>query len=83
MKWDEFSALMSGIGPKTPLGRVVSIRSETDKDILSEFTPEMRKIRNKWLTRNAKNKSLKERDRFVEEMKQAFISMAGGLKNGK
>lgn len=83
MKWDEFSALLSGIGPDTPLGRAVSIRAETDKDVLKEFTPEMKQIRNEWMTRRANQKSLEERDRFVESMKQAFIAMAGGEKQLK
>lgn len=77
MNWEEFKTLLSGIGPDTALGRIVAIRSETDKDVLKEFTPDMRRIRNEWLTRNAKEKSKEERDRFVEDMKQAFIAMAG------
>lgn len=81
MKWDEFGALLSGIGPDTALGRIVSIRSEDDKDVLKEFTPEMKRIRSEWRNRMAKAKSTEERDRFVEAMKQAFISMAGGEKN--
>ena len=80
MHWDEFKALLSGLGPDTALGRIVSIRAEKNKDILKEFTPDMRRIRNEWLTRNAKNKSLSERDAFVEEMKKAFIAMAGGIR---
>lgn len=81
MSWDEFKTLLSGVGPKTPLGRIVSIRSETDKEVLKDFTPEMRKIRSEWLNRNAKKKSAEERDRFVEAMRQAFIAMAGGESN--
>jgi hypothetical protein len=60
---------------------MVAIRSETDKEALKNFTPEMRRMRSEWLTRNAKRKSEKERDEFLESMKQAFISMAGGEKN--
>lgn len=81
MSWDEFKTLLSGIGPNTALGRVVAIRSETDKEVLKEFTPDMRRIRNEWLTRSAKERSIEERDRFIESMKQAFISMAGGFKD--
>lgn len=81
MSWDEFKTLLSGAGPKTPLGRIVSIRSETDKETLKEFTPEMRKIRTEWMTRNAKKKSAEERDQFVEAMRRAFIAMAGGEGN--
>ena len=38
MKWDEFHDLLVGIGPDTPLGRMVSIRAEDDKDVLKHFS---------------------------------------------
>ena len=78
MSWDEFTDLLSGISPDTALGRIVAIRAEEDKDILKHFTPEQRRIRNEWRTRQAKKISPEERDKFLEAMKQAFIDMAGG-----
>lgn len=48
MDWGEFCTLLKGIMYKTPLGQVVSIRSEEDKDILKNFTKEQHKIRNEW-----------------------------------
>lgn len=54
MSWDEFGVLLSGIMPETPLGQVVSIRSETDKDTLKHFTPEQHKMRNDWKNRQAR-----------------------------
>jgi hypothetical protein len=32
----------------TPLGRVVGVRSETNKDIIRNYTPEQRAIRDEW-----------------------------------
>lgn len=81
MPWEEFKQLLSGIGPETPLGRIVSIRSETDKDVLKRFTKEQRRIRNEWMQRRAQNVSPKQAEEFIEQMKQAFIRMAGGVKN--
>lgn len=78
MKWAEFSALLAGLGHDTPLGRIVSIRAETDPARLREFTPEMRRIRAKWQTRKAKTRPQKDVDAFLNDMKKAFISMAGG-----
>lgn len=40
MPWDEFSDLLSGIGPDTALGRIVAIRAEEDEEILKHFTPD-------------------------------------------
>lgn len=78
MKWDEFKDLISGLGPDTPLGRVVQIRSEDDPDILKHFTKEQSRIRNEWREHAAKNVSEKELGAVLEAMKNAFIAMAGG-----
>lgn len=69
--------MLVGIGPETALGRIVSIRMEDDEDVLKHFTPEMKKIRNDWRNRTAKQKTTAETDAFLESMKQAFIQMAG------
>lgn len=82
MKWDEFKALIVGIGPDTPLGRIVSIRAEEDKDVLKFFSKEQHRIRNEWRTRHRKV-TVKQEDNalMLEQLKQAFISMAGGIGN--
>ena len=55
--WPEFITLVSGLMHDTPLGQVMSIRSEKDPKRLREFTPEQRRIRNEWiLYRNNKRK---------------------------
>lgn len=81
MSWEEFKQLLSGLGPETPLGRIVSIRMENDKEILKRFSEEQRRIRNEWLQRSAKQKSAQQTEDFIEQMKQMFISMAGGAKD--
>ena len=78
MKWDEFKDLLIGIGPETPLGRIVSIRAEDDKEILERFTPEQHRIRNEWRTNRAKLVTPESMDDVLEQLKNAFISLAGG-----
>lgn len=78
MKWMEFRTLLAGLGPETPLGRIVSIRSEEDEDILKCFTKEQRRIRNEWLKRKAQNVSQEDLDNILEHLKSTFINMAGG-----
>ena len=78
MKWDEFADLLSGLGPDTALGRIVSIRAEDNDEILKHFTPEQRRIRSEWRKKQARAVSLEDRDAFLEEMKKAFLAMAGG-----
>lgn len=59
--WSEVKMLISGLLSDTPLGRVIQIRSENNKDQLKNFTPEMHKIRNDWRNRMAQDK-LKDED---------------------
>lgn len=54
MSWGEFCTLLAGIMPETPLGQVVSIRSENDKNMLKHFTPEQHRIRNEWRNRRVR-----------------------------
>ncbi len=54
MSWGEFSTLLAGIMPETPLGQIVSIRSETDKGMLKNFTSDQHRIRNEWRSRRAR-----------------------------
>lgn len=79
MKWDEFVALLSGLGPETPLGRVVSIRSENDPEMLKYFSKEQLRIRSEYRCKMAKNMTENEIQDALEQIKQALIQMAGGV----
>lgn len=81
MKWDEFADLISGLGPGTPLGRMVAIRSEDDKEVLKHFTKEQKRIRSEWKSRQAKAVSKEQAAAYLESIKQALIKMAGGVEN--
>lgn len=78
MKWDEFRDLLVGIGPETPLGRIVSIRAEEDEEMLKHFTKEQHRIQNEWRNKRAQKVSKEELTAVLEQFKNAFISMAGG-----
>lgn len=53
MSWGEFSVLLAGLMPETPLGQVISTRSETDKEMLKHFTKDQHRIRRAWQSRRA------------------------------
>lgn len=74
MKWNEFKALLAGISPETPLGRIVSIRAEDDKEILKHFTREQHRIRNDWRGSKAVEMTEQQRQQTLEQLKQAFIA---------
>lgn len=76
MKWVEFQALLSGLGPDTPLGRIIQIRSEDDPEILKYFSKDQNRIRSEWLQRTAQSKTTEQVNEVLESLKQAFIKMA-------
>lgn len=77
MKWEEFKDLLVGISSDTALGRIVAIRSETDKEVLKHFTKDQKRIRSEWLQRRAKDVKPEDMETILNGFKQAFISMAG------
>lgn len=79
MTWSEFCSLLKGIMPKTPLGQIVSIRAEEDKDMLKCFTKEQHKIRNNWRNRNnpVNDMSDEEKQLKVQEIQEIFAKAFG------
>lgn len=79
MSWGEFSTLLSGIMPKTPLGQIVSIRSEENEEILKNFTKEQHKIRNDWRNRSnpIRDMTNEEKAEKVKEAQQLFKNLFG------
>lgn len=78
MSYDEFCSLLSGLKHDTPLGNIVSIRSETDKDILKHFTPEQKRIRSEWLNKRSKDIKNIDMEQYNKDMKM-FEDMFRGL----
>ena len=79
MTWEEFKTLLSGIMPETPLGRIVSIRAETDKEVIKNFTDEQRHIHSAWRRKTAKHVSEEDMQQALESFKNFFIEAAGGV----
>ncbi|MGX8702075.1 hypothetical protein [Caproiciproducens sp.] len=48
LKYSDWSKMVSGLMDDTPLGRVVGVRSETNKDIIKNYTKEQRAVRDEW-----------------------------------
>lgn len=77
MSWDEFLTLLCGLNGETPLGHIVSIRSEKDKERLKNFTPEERKIRNDWISKHRKVVTNKEEyDKAMTGFAEIFKSLS-------
>lgn len=71
--------MVGGLMDDTPLGRVVGVRSETDKDIIKNYTKEQRAIRDDWsrfLASRVTTKKFSEADwsKQMAELERAFAA---------
>lgn len=82
MSWSEFSNLLAGLMPDTPLGRIVSIRSESNVEVISKFSDDQRRIRNEWIVR--RNKRLRSDknayDAYILNLQNTFAAAFGSNK---
>lgn len=77
MKWKEFAMFLSGLDSETPLGRIVAIRSEDDRERVRAMSPEQKRIRSEWRKREFKKHPPKDVNTIYESLQNALKSMAG------
>lgn len=77
VSWDEFKSLITGLSPDTALGRVVSIRSETDKDIIKHFTQDQRRIHDRWRNRKVEIMNQETFEKEMGDLEMMFAAMCG------
>lgn len=78
VSWNEFKSLMAGISPDTVLGRVVEIRSETNKDIIKHFTKDQKRIYDEWRSRKAEAMPKQTFEQEMHNLEMMFAAMCGG-----
>ena len=71
LDFDEFLNLTGCLMPDTPLGQIVAIRSETDAEVIRNFTDAQRKIHDEWARREVSNNEQK----YVESMDKLFAML--------
>ena len=76
--WDEFRSLLAGIAPETALGRVVAIRSETDKNMIKHFTRDQKKIYDAWKNRQANAMTPQIFEDQMAALERAMAALCGG-----
>lgn len=76
--WDEFRSLLAGLSPDTPLGRMVAIRSETDKEVIKHFTPDQKRIYDAWRNRKAEHMTELDYDRQMADLERMMAALCGG-----
>lgn len=80
VSWDEFKSLLAGMAPETALGRMVAIRSETDKDVIKHFTREQKRIYDDW--RNRKAERTRQEPKTYELQMNYLESMMAAICGG-
>lgn len=80
MSWAELSSDISGLMGDTPLGNIVQIRSEDDRERLKNFTQDQKNIRWKYRMKMAENVDQEEFNKVITDLQKAFKEMAGDNK---
>lgn len=81
LPWAEWAKLVSGLMDDTPLGRVVAVRSETDREIIKHFSPWQRQMRAEWAARRAKAMTKQDREsnrKAMQALEAAMAKLFGG-----
>ena len=69
--------MIAGLSPETALGRVVTIRSETDKDIIKHYTKDQRRIYDDWRKREVKEMDEETFGKEMADLEKMFAAMCG------
>lgn len=77
VSWDEFRSLLGGISPDTPLGRIVAIRSETDRDIIKHFTRDQKRIYDEWRSWQAEEVAPETYEQQMAYLEKMMASLCG------
>lgn len=81
LHYSDWYELVSGLMHDTPLGQIVRIRSEDNKDIIQNFSNVEKQIRSDWLLFRSKNTNTKvESEDAARYFEKLFASMLGGEK---
>ena len=74
----EYLKLLGGLMADTPLGEVVQIRAETDRERIAKMTVTEKRIRSEWQTFKARQ-TLKDNKptMSVDQLQQILSSLAG------
>lgn len=80
MSWAELCSDISGLMGETPLGNIVQIRSEDDRERLKNFSQDQKDIRWKYRMKMAKNVNQEEFKKVIADLQKAFKEMAGDNK---
>lgn len=73
----EYRKLLVGIMGNTPLGEVVRIRAETDRETIEQMTVQEKKIRSEWQKFRTSQNQTPQITISLEQFQQMMKSLAG------
>lgn len=73
----EFNQLLTGIGEKTALGKVVSIRAEKDSNVLKNMSKNEKRIRSDWQNFLYSRSTKEEKENNLKKASQLLKSFFG------
>ena len=76
MSWDEFCTYLSGLNEKTPLGKIVAIRSEKDPKIIKEMSAEQKRIKSEWENKHTPKYTREEYDQQMKELSKRLMAFS-------
>lgn len=82
LPYPEWSKLVSGLMDDTPLGRVVSVRGETDQKVISRMNGWQRRIRAEWNTFLASRTAQSPQEELRRQMDALERMMAAAFGGG-
>lgn len=87
LSYSDWAKLVSGLMDDTPLGRVVSVRCEQDKDIIKHFTADQKRIQAEWnriraqkLQKQYESGDGDDYKKSMQALQSMFAALAGGAK---
>ncbi len=75
LPYRDWISLVSGIMEDTPLGQIVLIRKENDKDRIKHFTHYEHNIRNEWRRFRAGQKNKADTEKSIAALEDMFRNM--------
>lgn len=75
ISYAEWSRLVSGLMPETPLGKVVQIRMETDPKVISKFGEYERRVRADWNKFKHSQQTQEQSEKSLEELQMMLKNL--------
>lgn len=78
LHYSDWAKLVGGLMHETPLGQMVALRSERDREAIKRFTPSQKRLRSEWAayksTRAAKQDAATSREQ-MNQLERMFAAM--------